>query len=132
GEVQPGFLNMPKLPVSGLFMRTIAFLIDFLLILSAIHIVRAAVPDLLWALGKWTPYLTGTFTFAYFVFFNSQYGRGRTVGQVLVGIATTDQVSHAQPLRPAVLRTVILIPVFVAMPLSEAVIGQAQTADDIF
>lgn len=132
GEVQPGFLNMPKLPVSGLFMRTIAFLIDFLLILSAIHIMRATVPDLFWALGKWTPYLTGTFTFAYFVFFNSQYGKGRTVGKLLVGIATTDYDGNAPTLRQAVLRTVILIPVFVTMPLTEAVIGKAENANEIF
>lgn len=132
GEIQPGFLNMPKLPVSGLFMRTIAFLIDFLLVLSAIHILRAAVPDLFWALGKWTPYLTGTFTFAYFVFFNSQHGRGRTVGKLLVGIATTDYDGNPPTLRQAVLRTVILFPIFVTMPIMEAVIGPADSTNDIF
>lgn len=119
GEVQPGFLRMPKLPVTGLFARLLAFLLDIFLIISALHLISRHMPDVLWAMGEWSNYLGGILTFGYLVFFNGPFGKGRTIGKMILGIQVTDYDGNPPTYRQAIIRTVVLIPVLVLSPVVE-------------
>ncbi len=128
GEVQPGFLRMPKLPVSGLLIRMLAFVLDIFLIISALHLISRNLVDTLWAMGEWSNYLGGMLTFAYLVLFNGPFGRGRTIGKMIVGIQVTDYDGRPPTYAQAIIRTVVLIPIFVLGPLTEFFLGPATTA----
>ncbi len=120
GEIQPGFLNMPRLPVAGLRRRLPAVLIDWIVLLSALHVAARFAPDLFRALGQWSPYVTSLFVFLYFVLLNGGYGGGRTIGKLFLGIRTTDYDGNPITLRQSVIRTVTIMPLFVSVPLTEA------------
>ncbi len=128
GEVQPGFLRMPKLPVSGLFVRLLAFVLDIFLIISALHLISRNLEGTLWALGEWSNYLGGILTFAYLVLFNGPFGKGRTIGKMILGIHVTDYDGRPPTYAQAIIRTVVLIPIFVLGPLTEFFFGPASTA----
>ncbi|MCC5875729.1 MAG: RDD family protein [Candidatus Sumerlaeia bacterium] len=127
-----GFLNMPKLPLSGFLIRLVAFLLDMVTILAAIHIFGRSFPDIFWALGANSGYVTAGFTFLYFVLFNGPFGKGQTVGKMIVGIIVTDYDGQPPSWRQAVLRTVILMPPFVMVPVTEVLIGPAMSSMDFY
>lgn len=127
-----GFLNMPKLPVSGFLIRLVAFLLDMVTILAAIHIFGRSFPDIFWALGANSGYMTAGFAFLYFVLFNGPFGKGQTVGKMIVGIIVTDYDGQIPTWRQAILRTVILMPPFVMVPVMEVVVGPATNSMEFY
>ena len=127
-----GFLNMPRLPVAGFFSRLLAFVLDFLLIIAALHIASKTIPDFFWSLGAASGYATSAFCFLYFAAFNGPFGKGRTIGKMVLGIATTDYHGDPPSWRQSIMRTVILIPLFVLVPLSETLFGPGGDANTRF
>jgi uncharacterized RDD family membrane protein YckC len=121
-----GLLNLPKLPVAGFWIRLLAFIIDLFLILGAFHLLSRSLPQIYWTLGKWSPYLNSALMFAYFVAFNGPFGRGRTVGKLLVRIRVSNYDGDPPTFRQAVIRTVVLMPAFVLVPVAQAFIGTPQ------
>jgi len=112
---------LPKLPVAGLFIRLIALFVDFALILSAIHLFSKSFPQMFWLAGDWSPYLTGLFFFGYFALFNGPAGRGRTIGKMIFRIAVTDEDGNIISWRQSIVRTAVLFPAFVLLPLGSLV-----------
>lgn len=127
-----GFLNMPKLPVSGFLVRMVAFVFDLVAILAAIHIFARSFPDIFWALGANSGYVTAGFAFLYFILFNGPFGRGQTVGKMIVGVIATDYDGKPPSWRQSILRTVILMPPFVMVPVMEVVIGPTTSSMDFY
>lgn len=130
GKIQPGFLQMPKLPVAGLFVRLMAFLLDLFLILSAIHLLSRFIPGVFWALDEWSPYITALLTFLYFSLLNGPIGKGRTLGKILIRIQTTDFDGDPPTFRQAAIRTVVLIPIFVTVPIVHLLFGEAMSSTE--
>lgn len=122
-----GFLNMPKLPVSGLFARLLAFLLDLIVIIAGIHLIAKGIPGFFWWLGPASGYATGTYAFLYFVLLNGPLGRGQTVGKRLMGIVVTDLDGDPPTFRHAAIRTSILLPAFIMIPVVEAFLGPTQS-----
>jgi uncharacterized RDD family membrane protein YckC len=118
-----GFLNMPRLPVAGFFSRVFAFMLDFALLIGAIHLLSNALPDLFWALGRASGYVTGLFFFLYFVLFDGPFGKGRTIGKTVLGIAVTDYDGQSPTYRQAAIRAAVLMPAFVLIPVAETIFG---------
>ena len=85
-----GFLNMPRLPVSGFLIRLVAFIFDLLVVIAAIHLFSKSFPDFFWMLGANAGYVSAGFTFAYFALFNGPFGKGQTIGKMVLGITVTD------------------------------------------
>lgn len=120
-------LKIPKLPVAGFWLRLLAHVIDWILILSALHIFSRAIPNVYFALGRWAPYLNSLFAFLYFVLFNGPFGRGRTLGKLIIGIRVTDYAGEGISYRQALIRTVVLYPLFVTVPLMEVILGHSHS-----
>lgn len=128
GELQPGFLNMPRLPVSGLGIRILAILVDLICIVMFLHLLSRVIPGFFWTLGASSPFVTGFLTFLYFILLNGKLGKGRTLGKMLVGIRVTDYDGNPPTMRQSIIRTVILFPMFVATPLLVLLIGHSRGA----
>lgn len=122
-----GFLNMPKLPVSGLFVRLLAFLLDLIVIIAGIHLIAKGIPDFFWWLGSSSGYVTGSYAFLYFVLLNGPLGRGQTIGKRLLGITVTDLDGDPPTFRHAAIRTSILLPAFIMIPVTEAFLGPTES-----
>lgn len=132
GEVQPGFLNMPKLPVAGFMIRTAAFMLDLFLVLSVLHFASVLLPGFFWALGEWSPYLTGTLVFLYFVLGNGPVGKGKTLGKAICGLEVTTYDGDIPAFREVFIRTITLLPLFVTIPLAEVIFGTANSITESY
>jgi uncharacterized RDD family membrane protein YckC len=116
-------LELPKLPVSGFFLRLFAFTLDFILLLAALHLVARNFEEFVFSLGRWAPYLSAGLFFFYLVLLNGPFGRGQTIGKMILGIRTTDYDGKVPTYRQALLRTIILVPTFVTAPLTALVVS---------
>ncbi len=123
-ETKIGFLRMPALPVSGFLVRFLALILDLILILSGIHLLKSSMPDLFRSLGEWAPFATSAIAFFYFVLLNGPYGKGRTIGKMLLKIEVTDLDGSYPSIRQSVMRTFILFPIFFTAPLADAIFGE--------
>lgn len=124
GNFQPGFLRMPRLPVAGFWIRLVALTLDVFVVLGAMHLLSRSLPDFYWALGRWSPYLNSLVTFLYFALFNSEFGKGRTVGKLILRLQVTDFDGKPVTIRQSVIRTVVLFPVFVLAPIGQTILGR--------
>ncbi|MBI1291117.1 hypothetical protein GC173_07715 [bacterium] len=118
GGAKSGFLNMPKLPVAGFFARLLALLLDLILIIAGLHLVAKTFEHAIYSIPLWAPYLSATVTFLYFVMLNGPYGRGQTIGKMALRIRVRDYDGGVITWRQAVIRTVVLFPTFVTVPLT--------------
>jgi len=118
---------MPKLPVAGLWIRLGALAIDLFMLLSAIRLISNAIPGVFWAAGEWSPYLTSGLCFFYFAAFNGPFGRGRTVGKIVFRIAATDEEGNPPTWRQSIIRTIVLYPMYVTVPLTQVILGDRGT-----
>lgn len=126
GGNRTGFLNMPKLPVSGFFARLGALAVDIILIVAGIHLVASTFEDFFFSIPLWAPYLTSGFMFFYFVALNGPYGRGQTIGKMILRIRVRDYAGQNITWRQAALRTVVLFPTFVTVPIVYVLLPSGQ------
>jgi uncharacterized RDD family membrane protein YckC len=84
------------------------------------------------ALGPAYRYVTGGLFFAYIVLFNGPFGKGRTIGKMLLGIAVTDYDGKPASYPQVILRTGIYLPVFFTAPLANAFIGTIDSMMELY
>lgn len=123
---------MPKLPVAGLLRRVPAFIIDFIILSTGLHLVIKSMHGVFFRLGEWTPYITAGIALAYFVCFNGPWGGGRTIGKIITRTMVTDYLNNPPTWRQAFIRTIVLMPFFASVPLFEAIVGRPSSVMESF
>ena len=131
-EAPRGFLSMPKLPVAGLMIRLGALMIDIIVVLLAIwSMSRAFLPAVLASQDAY-PYITSGFFFLYFFLLNGPLGGGRTVGKMLFRLQVTDYDGNPISYRQSIIRTAVLFPTIVTVPLASTILGDRESMFEFY
>lgn len=96
------------LEIAGFWRRVVADLVDMFVLSVCLFILFLAYPSYLYSLGPHSRWYWYALSIAYFTFFNSRLGGGRTLGKRLTWIQVTDDQAQLLSVRRTLVRSMVL------------------------